>query len=363
MSRIPEIAAFPWSALEAVDALAEAALWRARRWLEPSVAEPARLAASLGALLGVEVRLVRGAVRRNAPGRWLKLGFRAHGSATNCVVGVEPQLAAALLSLLLRRPLTVLSPDAELDSSAAGALSALFVEAARASSATLALRPCPAHLHEDAVALHMTALVAGKPYAAVVWLMPEPYGEPATDPRATLSALGNLEISLPLVIALGTTTARALVALTRGAAFCPGSETWIDVHGVGRGVLISPTSELGLAVELGSDARIVLREPTRVALASAEEHRMNSDEASGPPTLAQAVLDAPVVVRVELGSVSMAAREWAALRAGDVIHTGRRIAEPVLLRAGGRVVARGELVNIEGELGVRVLELGAETGA
>jgi flagellar motor switch/type III secretory pathway protein FliN len=40
-----------------------------------------------------------------------------------------------------------------------------------------------------------------------------------------------------------------------------------------------------------------------------------------------------------------------------VIETRHRIAEPVVLRIAGREVARGELVNIEGELGVRVREL------
>jgi flagellar motor switch protein FliM len=40
-----------------------------------------------------------------------------------------------------------------------------------------------------------------------------------------------------------------------------------------------------------------------------------------------------------------------------VIETGRRIAEPVTLRVAGQVVARGELVDVEGELGVRIREL------
>lgn len=83
---------------------------------------------------------------------------------------------------------------------------------------------------------------------------------------------------------------------------------------------------------------------------------MVSDDTSDP-TLADVVLDAPLVVRIEVGQVSMPAREWGALKPGDVIGTGRRLAEPVLLRAGGQVLARGELVNLEGELAVRVLEL------
>lgn len=79
----------------------------------------------------------------------------------------------------------------------------------------------------------------------------------------------------------------------------------------------------------------------------------NDSEANG---LAEAVLDAPVVVRVEMGSLTLTAREWARLSAGDVVAMGKRVAEPVILRVAGHEVARGELVDIEGELGVRILE-------
>jgi flagellar motor switch/type III secretory pathway protein FliN len=73
--------------------------------------------------------------------------------------------------------------------------------------------------------------------------------------------------------------------------------------------------------------------------------------------LTEAALEAPLVVRIEIGSVSMTARDWAALRPGDVIESGRRINEPVVLRVAGREVARGELVDVEGEIGVRVREI------
>ena len=81
---------------------------------------------------------------------------------------------------------------------------------------------------------------------------------------------------------------------------------------------------------------------------------------TGDDTLTDAVLEAPVVVRVELGQVSMPASDWAKLRPGDVIETGQRIAEPVVLRIAGRAVARGELVDVDGELGVRIQELVGE---
>jgi flagellar motor switch protein FliM len=69
------------------------------------------------------------------------------------------------------------------------------------------------------------------------------------------------------------------------------------------------------------------------------------------------LLETPIVVRVELGSISMTAREWARLGPGDVIETSQRIAEPVVLRVAGREVARGELVNVDGQVGVRIQKL------
>jgi flagellar motor switch/type III secretory pathway protein FliN len=70
----------------------------------------------------------------------------------------------------------------------------------------------------------------------------------------------------------------------------------------------------------------------------------------------EVVLEAPMVVRVEVGAVTLSASEWALLGTGDVIALGRRVSDPVLLRIGGSEVARGELVDIEGELGVRIRE-------
>jgi len=72
--------------------------------------------------------------------------------------------------------------------------------------------------------------------------------------------------------------------------------------------------------------------------------------------LIEAVGEVPVVVRVEIGTAQMRAREWAALSKGDVVALGRRIADPVILRVGGVEVARGELVELEGEVAVRIVD-------
>ena len=84
---------------------------------------------------------------------------------------------------------------------------------------------------------------------------------------------------------------------------------------------------------------------------------MPADEAA--TTTIESLEHAPVVVRVELGTVEMKAHEWAELGPGDVIALGRRIGDPAILRVGGVELARGELVQVDGEYGVRIL---ARTG-
>lgn len=89
-----------------------------------------------------------------------------------------------------------------------------------------------------------------------------------------------------------------------------------------------------------------------------------SSEPTATTVTAGALLDvlehAPVVVRVELGTVEMKAREWAELGPGDVVTLGRKLGDPAILRVGGVELARGELVQVDGEYGVRIV---SRTGA
>lgn len=80
-------------------------------------------------------------------------------------------------------------------------------------------------------------------------------------------------------------------------------------------------------------------------------------------SLAEAVGEVPVVVRVEIGTAQLSAREWSQLGPGDVLTVGRRVKEPVSIRVSGVEVARGELVDVEGEVGVRILSLTKETAS
>jgi len=72
------------------------------------------------------------------------------------------------------------------------------------------------------------------------------------------------------------------------------------------------------------------------------------------PSPAVSPLDVPVTLTVELGRVNLTLSRLADLRPGDLVELGRHSREPVELTSNGRLVARGELVLIDTELGVRV---------
>lgn len=67
--------------------------------------------------------------------------------------------------------------------------------------------------------------------------------------------------------------------------------------------------------------------------------------------------DLPVELTIELGRLSLSAAQVLALEPGDVLALNRPLRAAVELRVGDRPVARGELCDVEGEAGVRLLEV------
>ena len=91
------------------------------------------------------------------------------------------------------------------------------------------------------------------------------------------------------------------------------------------------------------------------AVGPAEE--VHIDDAA-PIVESEALLnDVPVNVVVELGRVQLTADEVIRLSTGHIVELGRSPAEPVDLVVNGRLLAKGELVEIEGALGVKILSL------
>jgi flagellar motor switch protein FliN len=67
-----------------------------------------------------------------------------------------------------------------------------------------------------------------------------------------------------------------------------------------------------------------------------------------------APLDVPVTLTVELGRINLTVTQLADMKPGDVVELGRHSRAPVEMTSNGRLVARGELVLIDTDLGIRV---------
>lgn len=82
----------------------------------------------------------------------------------------------------------------------------------------------------------------------------------------------------------------------------------------------------------------------------------SADPPADPPSMA-AVFDVPVKVQAILGGAKISINDLLNTRAGTVIELDRRVGEPVDVLVNGRLLARGELVLIDGALGVTLTEI------
>jgi flagellar motor switch protein FliN/FliY len=82
------------------------------------------------------------------------------------------------------------------------------------------------------------------------------------------------------------------------------------------------------------------------------------DVAPAPPAGDMALLmDVPLQVTVELGRTRMRIREVLDLAPGSIIELDRIAGEPVDVLVNGKQIARGEVVVINEEFGVRITEV------
>lgn len=336
--------AYPWGALEPVSRAAVQVATGARQALAASAA---RTALALGELLELPCEIV---VQRVQLGRAPALGQTLWLSRETLALGilVEPALAAFLCARVLRRSEPLTDPEAALSPALAGLIGALAVETARRTGlATTLLGAAP--IGEEALVADVTLLLEGRPFSLKLFVV----GAATVTQEPRLEQLGELTLKLPLVVASVALDRQDLLGLELGGALLLGEGASVDPEGAGYGVLVGPQSERGIRVQLRPDGRLVVGETTEARLTVERDNTSQNDG----ETLTDVLLETPVVVRVELGAVSMSAREWARLGPGDIIETAQRIAEPVVLRIAGREVGRGELVNVDGQVGVRIQKL------
>lgn len=72
------------------------------------------------------------------------------------------------------------------------------------------------------------------------------------------------------------------------------------------------------------------------------------------------LMDVPFVVEAEMGRTHRTVREILKIAQGSVIELDKDSGEPVDLVVNGQIIARGEVVEIDGNYGVRITEIVAE---
>jgi type III secretion protein Q len=133
-------------------------------------------------------------------------------------------------------------------------------------------------------------------------------------------------------------------------------ESWLPRPGVGRVRLrvLGACRTVWWCTADAAGLRLERVEPSREA-PTGEGTRMTDEHDTA--TLVDRVGDAPVDITIEVARFSLPLEELGRLAPGEVVLSGRTIGERVVLRAGGQALATGELVDVDGEVGVRVLEL------
>lgn len=352
---------YPWRALEHIPRSALGAIAAAREALDGDWARAAVERAASG-ILDAPVRIA--SVSLNAatvaprPDGCACFVLQSPDAASRALVELEGALAARIVSGLLKRPCPIPDPRAPVPDSVQGAAAAIALLVARRLGSPLVLQSvadtCPAVGGDRAVRIDATVLVGDESFAMRVVVVPAPRPTRCAHPFDTevLARMGEVEIAVPMVVAIAQTPRQLLQSLRVSDVLVPAGRWLIERAGTGlrgRPVLCAPAASRALPLELIEAGQIVLGEGT-MSLDAREQ-----DGAQG--SAADVIADAPVLVRIELGQVSMSARQWAQLRPGDVLASGRRVADRAVLRIAGHEVARGELVDIDGELGVRIHEL------
>lgn len=240
----------------------------------------------------------------------------------------------------------------------------------------------------------LRALSAGRGHALVERFGPQ-LSAITTEPERAAAALGGdpiVAVELTLTVTPHTGTVRLLLPARvlhtalldpRGASPTAESLTVPDAIGAagliaqvraGRCTLDRASLEAltpGDVLVLAQLRRVegVLHGPARIVADSFElEGELSPDgvlftralERALPPEVVmsspQNEVSSPAVdVEVELTRVRLPVADLAGLRPGVVLPLRTSASDPVLLRVGDRVVARAELVDIEGEVGARIL--------
>ncbi len=128
---------------------------------------------------------------------------------------------------------------------------------------------------------------------------------------------------------------------------------------------VSAQSGGGMRAPMGAPAPRASQQPTPIVdVHPAAFQPLGGAAAGGAVSPIDMIADIPVRVTVELGKTRKSVSEVLALTSGSVIELDKMAGEPVDILVNGKPIARGEVVVIDENFGVRITDIiGAAAGA
>lgn len=342
-----EARAFPWHLLPATTR-ASVGLQRQSRDVLESLVDAARLPEVVRAVFAAEVSVGESSSRVcSGPLPSLGADLKIEGTHGSVQLSLHPALVAHAIGRVLGKSLTV-DAGQPLTDSLRGALAAISNEVLRRLARTAPPAAELGTLSGPLWQIDFWLRLDGVSFPGRLGIRPELANLPRRIPKRSPSL--ELPVRLPLIVGRCSSTIGEIASLRVGDGFLfADGESPNDLTTL---ILCAPGSDRGLEL---------VRSPEGSRLRRTCHLRYESERAMTEPqtdvTVEETVLEAPVEVRIEMGSVSLSAGEWLALQPGDVVVTEIPLGAPVVLRVAGGEIARGSLISVDGKLGVKLEQL------
>lgn len=89
----------------------------------------------------------------------------------------------------------------------------------------------------------------------------------------------------------------------------------------------------------------------------AEENAVSLNGSPAAEVNLDALMDVQVTLSVEIGRQKMPIRQLISLNQGSVVELDREVNEPLDLMVNGTLIARGEVVVVDGQFGLRLIDI------
>lgn len=360
--------AFPWQSLPRIGRNEVTLLAQLGELVDASRLHATREA--LAALLDVEVSVASGPLGVVARGQLASVlaptlvAVALERPGARVAIELEPGVALALVDRVLGGE-GVAPPGPALPSAIEqGVLAFVGARAAHGSGFVLVdvvttREGLSAWLGEDTCAWWSLGVSLGaRASRARLWVPARTLASLGRPSRALRASLGDVGVLLRARVGRARLPAAEVAALETGDVILPDellAERVGEAPRWSEARLVARTGATVVELVREGDAWCVraVRGAHGAGSATIVEDAMSEAELVRTDELAE-IAEVPVELAIELGRIELRVRELAALVPGRVISARIPVGREVELRAGDRVVATGELVDIDGELGVRI---------